>query len=387
MKKRLWLCLPLIAIFLSSCIVLDTGNDRTYPRRGPYDDRGGYSSARDVSYFYDYLAPFGSWITMRPHGYVWVPRHMGYRWRPYVDGRWVWTDYGWMWISEHEWGWVPFHYGRWGWDDEIGWFWVPGTVWGPAWVTWRVSDMYFGWAPLPPGVEFERGMGIRRLPFEIPGHFWIFAEGRDFLEMRLGGRIIPPERNLAIVRLTDPRTNIYDRNNRIFNEGPDLNIVRSVTRRQVERHVVLDSRQAGRAQVGGGQVRIYRPDVRKDETARPKSTLDDGEARRTLGDGKIYDPPGPGTRRIDAGEADVIRKRHLEEQSVFERSQSGELRDMQQKFDVRLRRVGNAGERDKIQKERETALEDIKTRHAKEREALTDRQKKDEESVRGRIRK
>jgi hypothetical protein len=387
MKKHLWLWLPLIVLLFSSCIIWDTGNDRRYPGRGPYDDRGGPIASRDGSYFYDYLAPFGSWVAMRPHGYVWVPRHMGYRWRPYVDGRWVWTDYGWTWISEYEWGWVPFHYGRWGWDDDLGWFWVPGTVWGPAWVTWRMSDMYFGWAPLPPGVEFERGMGIRRLPFEIPGHLWVFCDGRDFLEMRLGGRIIPPERTVTILRLTDPRTNIYDRNSRIFNEGPDLNVVRSVTRRQVERHVILDSRQAGPAQVGGGQVRIYRPDVRKDEAARPRESLDQGEARRTLSDGKIYDPPGPGTRRIGGTEADVVRKRHVEEVSVLERSQTGELRDLQQKFDVRLRRVGNAGERDKIQKERDTTLSEIRAQHVKEREALTERQKKDEESVRGRIRK
>lgn len=387
MRKRLWLWLPLIALSLASCLVWDTGTNRPYPGRAPYDDRGGAIGSRDGSYFYDYLSPFGSWIAMRPHGYVWIPRHMGYRWRPYNDGRWVWTDYGWTWISEYEWGWVPFHYGRWGWDDDLGWFWVPGTVWGPAWVTWRTSGMYFGWAPLPPGVEFEPGTGIRRLPFEIPGHSWIFIEGRDFLEMRLGGRILPPERNMTLLRLTELRTNIFDRNNRIFNEGPDLNIVRSVTRRQVERHVILDSRQAGPAQVGGGQVRIYRPDVRKDEGARPKESMDSGEARRTLGDGKIYDPPGAGTRRIDGGEADLVRKRHVEELSVLERSQTGELRDLQQKFDVRLRRVGSSGERDKIQKERDTALTETKTQHAKEREALTERQKKDEASVRNRIRK
>ncbi|MGA2585750.1 MAG: DUF6600 domain-containing protein [Candidatus Aminicenantales bacterium] len=385
MKKRLWLWLPMIVLVFSTCIAWNPGYDRPYPRSGPYDNRGGPNLARDVSYFYDYLAPFGSWITLRPHGYVWIPRHMGYRWRPYADGRWVWTDYGWTWISEYEWGWVPFHYGRWGWDDEIGWYWVPGTVWGSAWVTWRTSSLYFGWAPLPPGVEFERGMGIRRLPFEMPGHFWMFVEGRDFLELRLGDRIIPPERNMTIIRNTDLRTNIYDRNNRIFNEGPDLNIVRSVTRRQIERHVVLDSRQAGPAQVDSGQVRIYRPDIRKDESARPKDTLDSGEARRVLGDSKIYEPPL--SWQPNAGETDIIHKRHLEEQSVLERSQAGELRDLRQQFDVRLRRGRNAEERDKIQKELETTVTDLKSQHSKEKQALNERQKKDEESVRGRIRK
>jgi hypothetical protein len=31
-----------------------------------------------------------------------------------------------------------------------GWGWVPGTMWGPAWVSWRSGGGYAGWAPLPP---------------------------------------------------------------------------------------------------------------------------------------------------------------------------------------------------------------------------------------------
>ena len=47
-------------------------------------------------------------------------------------------------------GWVAFHYGRWINTDAYGWAWVPGNEWGPAWVDWRRSDEYAGWAPLPP---------------------------------------------------------------------------------------------------------------------------------------------------------------------------------------------------------------------------------------------
>ena len=147
--------------------------------------------------------------------------------------------------------------------------------------------------------------------------------------------------------------------------------------------MILDSRQAGPAQVGGGQVRIYRPDVRKDESGRPKDPLDPGEARRTLGDSKIYDPPVP--RQPEAGETDIIRRRHLDEQSVLDRSQAGELRDLRQRFDLRLRPVRNAAERDKIQKELDTAETDLKSQHSKEKQSLTERQKKDEESVRNRV--
>jgi hypothetical protein len=77
------------------------------------------------------------------------PWQMGYRWRPYSEGNWGWTDYGLTWISDLEWGDIRSHYGRWGGDNELGWFWVPGSVWGPAWVTWRSNDQYLGWAPLP----------------------------------------------------------------------------------------------------------------------------------------------------------------------------------------------------------------------------------------------
>ena len=69
---------------------------------------------------------------MHPYGYVWTPRHMGYQWRPYSNGHWVMTDFGWTWVAYEPWGAIPFHYGRWGYDDYLGWYWVPGTTWGPA---------------------------------------------------------------------------------------------------------------------------------------------------------------------------------------------------------------------------------------------------------------
>src|SRR5207253_11242825 len=42
-----------------------------------------------------------------------------------------------------------FHYGRWA-LLPAGWAWVPGTVWGPAWVDWFWGDGFIGWAPLAP---------------------------------------------------------------------------------------------------------------------------------------------------------------------------------------------------------------------------------------------
>jgi hypothetical protein len=114
-------------------------------------------------YFHEQLAPYGTWVHLSGHGWCWRPT-VGVtdtHWRPYTDnGRWVYSDHGWYWHSYYTWGWAPFHYGRWTRRSDYGWVWVPDTVWGPSWVTWRYSDAYCGWAPLPPAAHYHTGFGL-----------------------------------------------------------------------------------------------------------------------------------------------------------------------------------------------------------------------------------
>lgn len=128
------------------------------------DNPGDYATADDTSYFYDSLAPYGTWAYVAGAGLCWQPTvySVDRSWRPYSDrGRWVYTDCGWYWQSDYSWGWAPFHYGRWLKDAQRGWVWAPNRVWGPAWVSWRQSADYCGWAPLPPAARFVAGVGFR----------------------------------------------------------------------------------------------------------------------------------------------------------------------------------------------------------------------------------
>jgi len=116
-----------------------------------------------VNYFYDTLSPYGTWVDVDSYGRCWRPSVVAYNpgWQPYCDhGHWVYTDCGWYWYSDYSWGWAPFHYGRWFLSPRLGWCWAPDTVWGPSWVTWRYSNDYCGWAPLPPGALFRPGAGF-----------------------------------------------------------------------------------------------------------------------------------------------------------------------------------------------------------------------------------
>ena len=129
-----------------------------------YGDDYGYDQASvgvSFEYFYDALSPYGDW-QYHPHwGRVWSP-YADADFRPY-HSRGYWRDtveYGWTWVSDYEWGHIPFHYGRWVYDPYAGWLWVPGYVWGPSWVVWRSGGGYLGWFPMPPTKQFLLGIEI-----------------------------------------------------------------------------------------------------------------------------------------------------------------------------------------------------------------------------------
>ena len=264
MKKHIFIIL-LGLIFTASCLVyVPFQEEGIRPEEeyyeAPYDD---VSPGLDVSYFYDYLSPHGIWVYNRPYGYVWIPRDVPYGWRPYTRGHWVWTDYGWMWRSRIRWGWAPFHYGRWDWDRNLGWFWVPGTVWGPGWVTWRSSNLYIGWAPLPPGVRFVPGIGIRRTTFSMPASHWVFVDGNYFLDTSLHLHIFPYERNRTIIRRTVHKTNIYFRNNRVVNEGIGIDRVQRITKKRISKHELRDTNKPEVRKIRVGQLEGQRPKTQK----------------------------------------------------------------------------------------------------------------------------
>ena len=113
--------------------------------------------------FYSALSPYGTWMHVSEYGWVWQPTAatVNVHWRPYYDrGHWVYTDAGWYWHSGYSWGWAPFHYGRWSLHSGHGWIWVPGTVWSPSWVSFRYTDNYCGWAPLPPRAHYSAAAGF-----------------------------------------------------------------------------------------------------------------------------------------------------------------------------------------------------------------------------------
>jgi hypothetical protein len=149
--------------------------------------------------FHVALEPYGAWHHNRRFGDVWVPANRPRDWRPYTVGHWVYTDdYGWYWVTddqEADWGWITYHYGRWYRDPDYGWFWVPDEVWGPAWVDWRYSDQYVGWAPEPPD---EVVVDVEDEPA-----YWSFVTAGDLIAPSIATVLLPSDRRAEFFRRTE----------------------------------------------------------------------------------------------------------------------------------------------------------------------------------------
>jgi len=101
----------------------------------------------------------GTWVQVPEYGTVWRPTVLvSADWAPYREGRWIWKNGDYVWISYERWGWVPYHYGRWAVVAGFGWCWVPparGDIyWGPGYVGWYSTGSHVGWTPLAPGETF-----------------------------------------------------------------------------------------------------------------------------------------------------------------------------------------------------------------------------------------
>lgn len=219
-----------------------------------------YAPEPEVSYqsFYDELSPYGQWVDYPGYGYVWMPS-VGAGFKPYAsNGHWVYTDMGWTWASDYPWGWAAFHYGRWFYEPAYGWAWVPGQEWAPAWVSWRTSPDYYGWAPLGPNLS------ISVTSYNPPSNYWCFVPHQYISSPHVNNYYINETRNVTIINNTTVINNTTIINNgsnrpgRVY--GPDPQDVQRYTGSPVRPVAVRGSSRPG-AQLNNNQYTIYRPRV------------------------------------------------------------------------------------------------------------------------------
>ena len=290
--------------------------DDTY-EDGAYDEQDTASAEEQVpqsdvdeAYFFDKLSPYGDWTWTPEYGWVWKPRGIWPGWRPYTYGYWTNTTEGWTWTSSFVWGWAPFHYGNWVVMDGLGWVWVPGTVWAPAWVMWRYSDDYIGWAPLLPGFNFWYGWSY----YPVYYSHWTFLGWDHLGDRNPHHHYMPRKGTRAAFRHTHSPRNCRSRADAACGRGPLANVVRKHTKLPVEVHKLDNVAQSRR---------LPKPDrvqlgLRNDSLKifRPRTKRLPGADRTMTGQGR----PLPSKRRtVDLGIVSDTNHRVIDMEALRER--------------------------------------------------------------------
>src|SRR6266513_2282076 len=232
--------------------------------RSDRESRSETRSTATYGMFYEKLDPYGEWRETKDYGYVFQPREAesSRDWRPYTEGHWVYSDAGWTWITDESFGWATYHYGRWVKLRRVGWVWVPGEEWAPAWVSWRSSKDYVGWAPLPPEARFDRKSGIHNWAdsyYDIGPDQYSFVPSNEFGAEHVRRAVVPAERNINIVIETTNVTRITFSNTTIVNEGPSYDELRSRSQRPIERYRLRRQNTEIAATIRGDELEISAP--------------------------------------------------------------------------------------------------------------------------------
>jgi len=196
------------AVHLSSVVVsvvLWSGGARAQSEDGvPVDvPPGDEYSDTDPSALTDFrpaLDPYGAWVDDPSYGTAWTPdgNQVGADFAPYDSaGQWGYVGNDYTWVSDYAWGWVAFHYGRWVLAGGR-WLWIPGRLYSPAWVDWRVGDDgMLGWAPVAPAWSWNGGNAFG-IGFQSPEP-WSFTTFGDVFGIGLVNRVTSGNAALGIL--------------------------------------------------------------------------------------------------------------------------------------------------------------------------------------------
>jgi len=253
-----------------------------------------------ITSFHETLAPHGRWVVTRGYGEVWIPARIAVEWKPYWDGEWIWTDYGWTWISYDPWGDIPCHYGTWVWVDPYGWVWVPGTVWAPAWVTWAWTDDYIGWAPVPATFVLASSGYSGPAVVAAPARY-VFVPANQFVGVNIQAVRVPVSQNSVILTRATKATRFRVSGGIVrATADPPLAFVQRVSGKRIERASgdKLKTRPSSisAAHVSGKSIRVVAP--ARERTAataaqsnRKETVVQAGKQTRAASSGKRQPKP------------------------------------------------------------------------------------------------
>lgn len=190
---------------------------------------------------------------------------------PYSNGQWVNTDQGWYFKAPTPQEEITSHYGRWSYSDNLGWVWIPGRVWAPAWVDWRVNDNYTAWTPVPPHVYIIDN--TLKVPEITDDSRYVIVENKYFAEPDFYKYSYKENKNKIIIKEMTRTNGIMVINHTIINKGPEVTVIEKVTGKPIQKVEIKRVTDPSGVKYTGTSYVVYTPELKKIKVDKEKGNL------------------------------------------------------------------------------------------------------------------
>jgi hypothetical protein len=160
------------------------------------------------------LNPYGTWSKI---GGLWAYTPLDHQ-PPYTSGRWLYTEYGWMWKGTSPHSWATEHYGYWKRGANKVWSWFPGPYWLPETIEIRQTPEYIGWrsAQVDDNGSFVEAPIDRYIKFDE----WSFVTFAQFANPITPAVLAPPDVTRTQLEATTDSRHTYLTYREIDRPGP-----------------------------------------------------------------------------------------------------------------------------------------------------------------------
>lgn len=204
---------------------------------------------------------------------------------PYNNGQWVNTDNGWYFKANTPQEDLTSHYGRWAYDPNVGWVWLPGKVWSPAWVEWRENADYVAWAPIPPGSYIQNDAITTTIVNE---NRYTVVEKRSFIEpsvYKYRYQYVENKNKIMIKEMTKT-DGVMIKNKTVINKGPEVSGIEKVSGKKIEQYKIKKTDKPEGTGITAQEIDVYNPEfkksveVKKDPVSKPDKFVSYDDAKK-----------------------------------------------------------------------------------------------------------
>lgn len=247
-----------------------------------------YMSDASFTTFYDALSPIGEWIQLTKEEideelkdgegqsfaslsnddefvFVWRPSLTDASWKPYANGKWIYTDRGWLWASNDSHGFITHHYGRWFNSPKRGWIWMPGRVWSPAWVKWKLCENYVGWVPVNPNAKWRENNGVELMTdnYKHKETDWSFVGKENLVDENVNTKVVPQNMNKELLGSSGEVSGIRKVTDGVMNDGPDAKDISKRSGKEIMKMRIKNIREKKKHDLTANDVVVFREKFKK----------------------------------------------------------------------------------------------------------------------------